>query len=228
MKKTTIQNIKSFILVLALVLGVGYAYANFTAPLHTPPNCNTGEPGCDAPVNLTAIAQAKAGPLTIGGTTVPISIYKLNVPGVAFFNNVVTQALTITTNAGAGKFLQSNEDGVATWQTPTTPGEPVPDEKSLTQNGFDVFPSGLILQWGTFTTASTYNNKTHDNKSFPKSFPHQAFSIVVTAGEKGNGSGDKQSQWGGKIVNKDEFSYYAQYENAGAGPFILYWMATGF
>ncbi len=102
----------------------------------------------------------------------------------------------------------------------------VSGEASLTTNGYQVFSSGLILQWGVISTNSTYNNLPKV-QNFPKVFPNAAFSVTVTAGRKGNGAGDKQSQWGGRVISKSQFEYYAQYENPDAGPFELYWMAVG-
>jgi hypothetical protein len=155
MKTNIIQNIKSFIIVLALVLGVGYAYANFTAPTQAPPGCPTGSPGCDAPINVSATAQAKSGSLTIGGTTVPTSSYKLNVPdpGLAFFHGLVTdgistQTLKVTTGAGADKILTSDTNGVATWKTLTAA---IPGTYASSQAWLDIDKAAHYLDSGSYT-----------------------------------------------------------------------------
>ncbi|HZX49788.1 MAG TPA: hypothetical protein VFE94_01390 [Candidatus Paceibacterota bacterium] len=49
--------------VVALLTG-WYAFA-FTPPQDTPPTCNTGDPGCDAPVNVGGTLQHKQGTLQV-------------------------------------------------------------------------------------------------------------------------------------------------------------------
>ncbi len=66
MKTKIIQNIKIITLGLIVVVGAGYVSA-FTAPLDSPPNCPSGQPGCDAPINVGSLPQTKGGPLTVGG-----------------------------------------------------------------------------------------------------------------------------------------------------------------
>lgn len=44
------------------------ALADWTAPNNTPPACPTGQPGCDAPVNVGASAQTKTGSLAINAS----------------------------------------------------------------------------------------------------------------------------------------------------------------
>ena len=61
MKSTTLNRIA---VLTGLTLGafaLSVAAANFSAPLHTPPTCNTGEPGCDAPINVGPTLQTKLG-----------------------------------------------------------------------------------------------------------------------------------------------------------------------
>ena len=171
----------------------------WTPPQCSPPNCNT-----PAPINVGSSAQAKTGLLGL-------SNFLFLPPGMT---SVMPGSVLIASTTG---------DGLVTWGVPS---QTVPTDASLTTNGWQVFPSGLILEWGVITTNSTYNNNPK-TQSFPKTFPNAVFSITVTAGQRGNGSGDKQSQWGGRILNTSQFQYYAQYENPDTGPFNLYWMAIG-
>lgn len=121
MKTKITQNIKSIILALILVAGIGVvsAYSTWTPPTATPPGNNV-----DRPLNVGTTAQAKNGSLTIGASTPASdtgSLYSLQVPNkAAFFKAINTQALTITTGAGAGKVLQSDANGLATWQDAET------------------------------------------------------------------------------------------------------------
>jgi len=152
----------------------------------------------DAPINVGSSPQQKTGLLSLlGGLVFNPNGSATPVPG---------QVMTA-----------QDSNGTVGWGA---------TDASLTQNGYQVFSNGLILEWGVISTSSTYDNQPK-TQSFPKAFPHGAFSITVTAGEKGNHAGDKQSQWGGKILNTSQFQYYAQYENPDTGPFDLYWMATG-
>ena len=49
------------LIVLSAALGVSVAFAAWSNPLHSPPTCNEGEPGCDAPINVGPKDQAKLG-----------------------------------------------------------------------------------------------------------------------------------------------------------------------
>ena len=69
MKTKITQNIKSIILALILVAGVGYVSAAWTAPVSAPPICNTGDPGCDAPIHVGGVDQTKTGGITASGLT---------------------------------------------------------------------------------------------------------------------------------------------------------------
>ena len=65
----TLSTLKVIILALVLGLGISYAQAVWTGPLASPPNCTAGNPGCDAPINVSATAQTKTGDFTAGGLT---------------------------------------------------------------------------------------------------------------------------------------------------------------
>jgi len=125
-KFSYIQSFKIIVLALLVAVGTGYLFADFSAPTQAPPGCPAGSPGCDAPVNVSATAQAKNGSLTLGASTPASdtgSSYSLQVPNkYALFKGLTTQALTLTTGAGAGKVLTSNANGSATWHTLGTCG----------------------------------------------------------------------------------------------------------
>jgi hypothetical protein len=65
LQKDFIQAARVIAIGLVLGLGIGFAHADWTAPLHTPPTCNAGEPGCDAPINVSTKGQMK-GNLSTG------------------------------------------------------------------------------------------------------------------------------------------------------------------
>ncbi len=70
------QSIKVIVLGLAIGLGVSFVSANWTAPLSTAPTCTSGNPGCDAPVNVSNTNQTK------GGAGTPLAASKLNIEGL--------------------------------------------------------------------------------------------------------------------------------------------------
>jgi len=62
MTQKTIQNLKSIIFALAIVLGTSYVSAAWTPAPSTPPSSNV-----DAPINTGTVAQTRAGNLTLSG-----------------------------------------------------------------------------------------------------------------------------------------------------------------
>lgn len=55
---------KVAILAVSIVIGLSFVQA-WTGPLSTPPNCISGNPGCDAPINVSNNPQTKIGDLTL-------------------------------------------------------------------------------------------------------------------------------------------------------------------
>jgi hypothetical protein len=70
--KEYIQAAKVIVIGLALGLGVSFVSANWTPPLNSAPTCNAGDPGCDAPINVSTKEQGKAG-LPIAGSILDIN-----------------------------------------------------------------------------------------------------------------------------------------------------------
>ncbi|MES3031798.1 MAG: hypothetical protein V4699_00975 [Patescibacteria group bacterium] len=115
-----LSTIKSLIIVFTLTIGLSYVFA-FTGPLHTAPTCLTGEPGCDAPINVSATAQSKNSALGLGKSTAPIAGTILDAIGnISASGLLVNGVVTITGGSpAAGKVLTSDATGLASWQTPT-------------------------------------------------------------------------------------------------------------
>ncbi len=102
MKNTNIlSTIKAIVLGLILSVGVGYIFADYSAPLTAPPTCTAGNPGCDAPLNVGPTLQTKGGGLILQSLTT--QIFKL---------------VDSTPTDDAGKVLTSDASGVASWQKP--------------------------------------------------------------------------------------------------------------
>jgi len=80
--------------VVVALLGGWYAFA-FTPPVDSPPTCNAGDPGCDAPINVGGTLQHKQGTLQVDnfrsyldgifdgnvGIGIPLPLEKLEVDG---------------------------------------------------------------------------------------------------------------------------------------------------
>jgi len=113
------------VLILALILSVGlsYVFAAWSGPLSAPPNCISGNPGCDAPINVGATLQQKpaggsigAGTLfstlgsfgTVGiGTAAPDSKLEINTIGDGTVAPPVETLLHLVSTAGPRIFLDS-------------------------------------------------------------------------------------------------------------------------
>jgi hypothetical protein len=95
--KTTIAVTLAFV----FAIGLSVVNADWTAPISTAPTCTTGNPGCDAPINVSSVSQIKNGGLSVLGL-------------------LVQGGLQITSGSpGLYKVLTSDAAGNATWQAAT-------------------------------------------------------------------------------------------------------------
>ena len=86
----------------AIILGLGiqYTLADWTAPQSAPPTCVSGNPGCDAPINVGPSAQAKTGLLAL--------------------ENLAVNYLNVASGTiAAGNVLTSDANGNAGWAKPS-------------------------------------------------------------------------------------------------------------
>jgi hypothetical protein len=113
------QNIKVIILASILTLGASYVLADgvWTAPPCSPPGCNV-----DAPINVGASTQIKTGKLALGSSWTTAIVegtnYILQLAGSLLVNGQVTingPILIKDGSQGAGRYLMSNSEGLATW-----------------------------------------------------------------------------------------------------------------
>lgn len=96
-KNFTLASILS-IIIIGLFVGVIFVYANWAAPISSPPTCVAGNPGCDAPINVsnstqtinngTKTIQTKASDGTIGGGILEL-VGVLKVKGLGIFDSEV-------------------------------------------------------------------------------------------------------------------------------------------
>ena len=105
------------------------------------------------------ITNTRAAIPVVSGTGTTVT----NTPGGAIVN-----ANVASLQAGTGISLVNNS---GTW-TINAPGS---GSASLGSSGWQEFPSGLIMQWGTDTGTGTLHTVT-----FPRPFPNAAFSVTVS------------------------------------------------
>lgn len=116
---------------LVLILGVSYALAThgptWHPPVSGPPVCNTGDSGCDPPVNVSDVPQWRDGALVIEDI---LTVNKLGVtPNLATFVPDPTAKLDVdgkirirgvgADTPGVGKILTSDANGLASWGDPS-------------------------------------------------------------------------------------------------------------
>ncbi len=85
------------IIIIGLFVGVVFVYADWSAPISSPPTCVAGNPGCDTPINVSSIDQTKLGSLGVLG---------LNAYGILL--NPVSDA-PVTCNLSKKGFLYFND-----------------------------------------------------------------------------------------------------------------------
>lgn len=79
------------------------ALADWTKPVSAPPSCASGDPGCDAPINVggtigvASSGQYKKGPLGLGATSGLTDGISLNVFGTAVMTNLLAGTAGIGT-----------------------------------------------------------------------------------------------------------------------------------
>lgn len=90
--------------------------------------------------------------------------------------------------------------------------------KTLSTNGYQKLPSGLIIQWGTH---AGINSSSGVNVIFPVSFPNACFAVVATHQAPGAGPGSRIVE----VVIRG-LTYFDAYGNTTSN--AIYWLAIGF
>ena len=75
------DSIKFLVLALVLFAGGTYVQAVFSPPSVAAPGCPDGAPGCDAPLNASALPQAKLGSISLNAAQAPDSRASLDLQG---------------------------------------------------------------------------------------------------------------------------------------------------
>jgi hypothetical protein len=138
---------------LALLAGsivlLGVTVSAWTGPLQSPPGCTSGNPGCDAPINVGAAAQIKNGTVGVNGIAVfgNTILSGTNSAGFAYLNfgtTAGTSGYGIWDNGGTLEFKNSG----GSWQTLNSSGYWTAGSNGIYYNGGNV---GI----GTVTPGST-------------------------------------------------------------------------
>ncbi len=90
--------VSALLIIVSFAVVTGFVLA-WTEPIATPPTCTTGNPGCDAPLNVSSNAQSKAGDLNIGG-------------GLKYWITKLGDSFALKNNAGLIKFILGQDGNV--------------------------------------------------------------------------------------------------------------------
>ncbi|MEA1929593.1 MAG: hypothetical protein U9M92_01755 [Patescibacteria group bacterium] len=91
--------------------------ATWTAPISNPPTCTAGNPGCDAPINVSDKTQVKHGSLGLGGISeadaidLTNSVYRLLIDNIS--DNSGSAAIYGWSSGGTGVIGEGSAYGVA-------------------------------------------------------------------------------------------------------------------
>ena len=155
---------KPLILALIIAGGISFVYAaGWTAPQDTFPNCVSGHPGCDAPINVSSIFQYKLGQFSVGTSTQPDPTVDLSVNRTGIFgalgvagDSVFGGNVTISSGTpGVGKVLKAvDSNGKVGWaDASAVSGNSVPSGViATTTSGSWKAPAGItrirVRIWG--------------------------------------------------------------------------------
>jgi hypothetical protein len=130
-----------------------------------------------------------------------------------------------TTGSGTVAALQTSPNLLGTPTAPTAPNGTSTSQLATTSfasgtpslgvNGYQLFPSGLIIQWGVETPSAANTSYTY---SFPIPFPNNLFSITTSAPSTTTPTNTAL----GTVLSTSQFSLTQE-----TGGIPQYWMAIG-
>jgi|GEM_PF-2506045 len=95
--------------------GTGTGTGTWTAPLAGPPDCISGNPGCDAPLNVSSTLQKKLGSLKVGLSETNAVIGGLSVGNFAAFGNFIYKPSAAAVTPGS-VLAAVDTAGTVAWQ----------------------------------------------------------------------------------------------------------------
>jgi hypothetical protein len=96
--------------------------------------------------------------------------------------------------------------------------------QSLTQNGYQVFPSGLIIQWGV---KSNVSESSISVANFPIAFPNACLNATATA-RNSSGGNTASFDYFSQVVSFNTTSLTLKSQNLGSSTDSTYWQAIGY
>ena len=172
---------------------------------------NTAASGANSDITslsglTTALTKGQGG---TGNTTGDAAT--LNSQAGSYYTGFATTAAsTAQTNAetyaaSAASTAQSNAETYANGTS------------SLTANGYQIFPSGLIMEWGSFSCTSNSSGTI----TLPYTFPNNFFSVAATTGGHNGNTG----QFSAGAANNSQFTY--SWGATLGGSYTCTYIATG-
>ncbi|MEK7635632.1 MAG: hypothetical protein AAB405_00915 [Patescibacteria group bacterium] len=140
------------IIIIGLFVGVVFVYADWEPPKFSPTRCDSGDPGCDAPINTGSTLQNKAGSLGINGF--------IDVLSDAFFRSNVN----VTGNIDAGGNIKGSNlcignDCRNNW--PAGAGAESDTLQSITDRGNTTDKSIAVADGSISSPAYSFSNDTN-------------------------------------------------------------------
>lgn len=163
----------------------------------------------------TTAGTANIATATIAGGTINATSIGATTSSTALFSTATIGTLNTSGNASLAGTTTVNNLTVTGTCTGCGGGS-----SSITQNGYQTFSSGLIIQWGYNTPGST----SITNIVFPTAFLNNCFSVTVSVAGVSDG---KRSAGVSGTCSTTGFSYYTGEGAAGNEAFPAYWIATG-
>ena len=123
----------------------------------------------------------------------------------------------LTTNGysgNVGDVLVSNGNANPVWASGVVGLSDFNSQQQLSQNGYQVFPGGLIMQWGYINTPWVSNGTPFN---FPKKFPNAIFNFNITPVISNAGN----PVFVGNTLTQASFNFWSQTSQS------LYWTALG-
>ena len=164
-----------------------------------------GQGGTGNTTGDAATLNSQAGSYYTGFATTAASTAQTNAETYAASAASTAQTNAETYAASAASTAQSNAETYANGTS------------SLTANGYQIFPSGLIMEWGSFSCTSNSSGTI----TLPYTFPNNFFSVAATTGGHNGNTG----QFSAGAANNSQFTY--SWGATLGGSYTCTYIATG-